>query len=241
MAEELQGGKQADVSPTPAAAGSLTPDNSGGNTGGSPSPSTDQGNGQQRSEFIPRERFDQVLETTKALEAKVAELEGKSRQQASGQRTWEQIPEQDLNYIVTHSSEYPEHSPAALAELRRRDRETLKSEILGEVGVSELRSTNNEAFDPNTPLGKEVAKIMSQGRSQKDTLQDVIELANYRIGGNKQAANARTKLVQNMQSASVLAPGADNQTNIAPPSFMSMPKDDYRKYVESIKLGEFKK
>ena len=241
MAEDLQGGKQADGSPTPAAAGSLIPDNSGGNTGGSPSPSTDQGNGQQRSEFIPRERFDQVLETTKALEAKVAELEGKSRQQTSGQRTWEQIPEQDLNYIVTHSSEYPEHSQGALVELRRRDKETLKSEILGEVSVSELRSTNNEAFDPNTPLGKEVSKIMAQNRPQKEILSDVIELANYRIGGNKQAANARTKLVQNMQSASVLAPGADSQTSLAPPSFMDMPKAEFSKFVEGIKLGGFKK
>lgn len=241
MAEELQGGKQADASPAPAAAGSQTPDNSGGSTGGSPSPSTDQGNGQQRSEFIPRERFDQVLETQRALEAKVAELEGKSKQQTSGQRTWEQIPEQDLNYIVTHSSEYPDHAPAALAEIRRRDRDTLKSEILGEVGVSELKSTNNEAFDPATPLGKEVAKIMSQGRPQKEILSDVIELANYRIGGNKAAASARTKLVQNMQSASVLAPGADTQTNVSPPSFMDMPKADFGKYVESIKLGEFNK
>lgn len=241
MAEELQGGKQAVASPAPAAAGSQIPDNTGGNTGGSPSPSNDQGNGQQRSEFIPRERFDQVLETTKALEAKVAELEGKSRQQTQGQRTWEQIPEQDLNYIVTHSSEYSEHAPGALAELRRRDREALKSEILGEVGVSELRSANSEAFDPDTPLGKEVAKITSQHRSQKDVLSDVVELAKYRIGGNKQAADARTRLVQSMQSASVLAPGADTQTNVAPPSFMTMPREDFKKYVESIKLGGFKK
>ena len=241
MAEELQGGKQADASPAPAAAGSQTPDLTGGNTGGSPSPSSDQGNGQQRSEFIPRERFDQVLESTRALEAKVAELEGKTRQQNSGQRTWEQIPEQDLNYIVTHSSEYPEHASQALSEIRRRDKEVLKSEILGEVSVSELRTANNEAFDPNTPLGKEVAKIMVNNRPQKEILSDVIELANYRIGGNKAAASARTKLVQNMQSASVLAPGADSQTNISPPSFMDMPKDDYRKYVERIKLGEFNK
>ena len=241
MAEDLQGGKPADASPAPAAAGSQTPDNSGGSTGGSPSPSTDQTQGQQRSEFIPRERFDQVLETTRALEAKVAELEGKTRQQTSGQRTWEQIPEQDLNYIVTHSGEYPDHAPAALAEIRRRDRSALKSEIMGEVGVSELRSGNSEAFDPGTPLGKEVAKIMTQNRPQKEILSDVIELAKYRIGGNNNASSARTKLVQNMQSASVLAPGSDNQTQTAPPSFMSMPKDDFRKYVESIKLGEFKK
>ena len=239
MPEDLQqGGKQADVSPAPAAAGSQIPDNSGGSKDESPS-SKDQ-KVEQRSEFIPRERFDQVLETTRALEAKVAELEGKTRQ-TSGQRTWEQIPEQDLNYIVTHSSEYPDHAPAALAEIRRRDRSALKSEILGEVGVSELRSGNSEAFDPGTPLGKEVAKIMTQNRPQKEILSDVIELAKYRIGGNNTASNARTKLVQNMQSASVLAPGSDNQASVSPPSFMSMPKDDFRKYVESIKLGEFKK
>ena len=82
---------------------------------------------------------------------------------------------------------------------------------------------------------------MSSNRQQKDVLSDVVELANYRIGGNKAAANARTKLIQNMQSASVMAPGSDGQTNTPPPSFMDMPKAEYNKYVENVKLGEFKK
>ena len=240
MSDELQGGKQLDASPASGASGSQTPD-SGGNQGASPVPSQDGG---QRSEFIPRERFDQVLETTKALEAKVAELEAKNSQSSqgtAGQRSWNQIPEGDLQYIVTHSSEYPEHATAALNELRQRDRNLIKSEILGEVGLDSFKSTNNEAFDPNTPLGKEVSKIMAQGRSQKDVLADVVELAKYRTGGNKSAADARTKLVQNMQSASVMAPGSDGQTNLPPPSFMSMPKAEYSKYVESIKMNEFKK
>src|SRR3972149_3887639 len=225
--EEPQGGKQPETPPASGAAGSQTPD-TGGKTDASPASQ----DGQQRSEFIPRERFDQVLEAQRALEAKVAD---------SGTRTWDKIPEGDLQYIVTHSNEYPEHATAALQELRRRDRDMLKSEILGEVGINEFKSTNNEAFDPNTPLGKEVAKIMSSNRQQKDVLSDVVELANYRIGGNKSAANARTKLIQNMQSASVMAPGSDGQTNTPPPSFMDMPKAEYNKYVENVKLGEFKK
>jgi len=234
--EEPQGGKQPETPPASGAAGSLTPD-----TGGTIVVTPATQDGQQRSEFIPRERFDQVLEAQRALEAKVAEFETQKRQTDAGTRTWDKIPEGDLQYIVTHSNEYPEHATPALAELRRRDREILKSEILGEVGINEFKSTNNEAFDPNTPLGKEVAKIMSSNRQQKDVLSDVVELANYRIGGNKAAANARTKLIQNMQSASVMAPGSDGQTNTPPPSFMDMPKAEYNKYVESIKLGEFKK
>ena len=234
--EEPQGGKQPETPPASGAAGSLTPD-----TGGKIDASPASQDGQQRSEFIPRERFDQVLEAQRALEAKVAEFETQKRQTDAGTRTWDKIPEGDLQYIVTHSNEYPEHATPALAELRRRDREILKSEILGEVGINEFKSTNNEAFDPNTPLGKEVAKIMSSNRQQKDVLSDVVELANYRIGGNKAAANARTKLIQNMQSASVMAPGSDGQTNMPPPSFMDMPKAEYNKYVENIKLGEFKK
>jgi len=234
--EEPQGGKQPETPPASGAAGSLTPD-TGGKTDASPASQ----DGQQRSEFIPRERFDQVLEAQRALEAKVAEFEAQKKQADSGTRTWDKIPEGDLQYIATHSNEYPEHATAALQELRRRDRDMLKSEILGEVGINEFKSTNNEAFDPNTPLGKEVAKIMSSNRQQKDVLSDVVELANYRIGGNKSAANARTKLIQNMQSASVMAPGSDGQTNTPPPSFMDMPKAEYNKYVENVKLGEFKK
>ena len=234
--EEPQGGKQPETPPASGAAGSLTPD-----TGGTIVVTPATQDGQQRSEFIPRERFDQVLEAQRALEAKVAEFETQKRQTDAGTRTWDKIPEGDLQYIVTHSNEYPEHATPALAELRRRDREILKSEILGEVGINEFKSTNNEAFDPNTPLGKEVAKIMSSNRQQKDVLSDVVELANYRIGGNKAAANARTKLIQNMQSASVMAPGSDGQTNTPPPSFMDMPKAEYNKYVENVKLGEFKK
>jgi len=240
MSDELQGGKQPDASPASGAPGSQTPD-SGGNQGASPVPSQDGG---QRSEFIPRERFDQVLETTKALEAKVAELEAKNSQSSqgtAGQRSWNQIPEGDLQYIVTHSSEYPEHATAALNELRQRDRNLIKSEILGEVGLDSFKSTNNEAFDPNTPLGKEVSKIMSQGRSQKDVLADVVELAKYRTGANHSASDARARLVQNMQSANVSAPGSDGITQTPPPSFMSMPKSEFTDYVNKVRLSEFDK
>src|SRR3990170_1756050 len=234
--EEPQGGKQPETPPASGAAGSLTPD-----TGGKIDASPASQDNQQRSEFIPRERFDQVLEAQRALEAKVAEFEAQKRQADSGTRTWDKIPEGDLQYIVTHSSEYPEHATAALQELRRRDRDMLKSEILGEVGINEFKSTNNEAFDPNTPLGKEVSKIMSQNRPQKEILADVVELANYRIGGNKTAANSRTKIIQKIQTSSLMAPGVNGQTNTPPPSFMDMPKAEYNKYVENVKLGEFKK
>ena len=240
MDDELQGGKQADESPASAAAGSQIPGSTGGTKDASPASSQDQGDDQKRSEFIPRERFDQILESAKVLEAKVAELEAKT-QQPSGQRSWQQIPENDLQYIVTHSSEYPDHAPAALSELRRRDRETLKTEILGEVGLNDFRSSNNDAFDSNTPLGREVSRIMASNRPQKEILSDVVELAKYRIGGTKSASDARKKLVNNLSSANVMAPGSDTQNQTPPPSFMSMPKDDFRKYVEDIKLGEFKK
>ena len=238
MSDELQGGKQADGSPTPAVAGNQIPDSTGGSQDASPVSSHGQGDAQKREDYIPRERFDQVLESSKALERKVAELEAKS-QQTAGQRSWQQMPEQDLNYIVTHSSEYPEHATGALSEIRRRDREALKSEILGEVGVNEFRSTNNDAFDSNTPLGQEVSKIMSSSRSQKEILSDVVELAKYRIGGNKAGADTRKKLIQNLQGASVMAPGADTQSATPPPSFMDMPKADFAKVVEKVKLGEF--
>lgn len=240
MAEETQGGKSPDGSPTSGMAGGVTPaEGSGGKKDVSPASTQGQGEAQKREEFIPRERFDQVLETARTLEAKIAEMEQRTRQ-TSG-RTWADVPETDLQYIITHSSDFPDHSGAALAELRRRDRETLKSEILGEVGISEFRTTNSDAFDPTSPLGKEVNKIMAGGRSQKEILSDVVELAKYRIGGANASADARKKLAQNMQAASVMAPGSDLETKIPPPSFMDMPKEEFNKFKESVMLGEFKK
>lgn len=69
MTEDLQGGKQADGSPTSAAAGSQIPDNSGGSQDASPASSQGQGD-VQRENYIPRERFDQVLESSKAWKEK---------------------------------------------------------------------------------------------------------------------------------------------------------------------------
>src|SRR3972149_10118375 len=105
--EEPQGGKQPETPPASGAAGSQTPD-----TGGKTDASPVSQDGQQRSEFIPRERFDQVLEAQRALEAKVAEFEAQKKQADSGTRTWDKIPEGDLQYIATHSNEYPEHATA---------------------------------------------------------------------------------------------------------------------------------
>src|SRR3990167_7916675 len=133
MLDDKEGGNQVSGSPPDAAAGSQTPGNSGGIPDVSPASTHGQGEG-QRSEFIPRERFDQVLETAKALEAKVLELERRT----STQRTLADMPDTDLNYIITHSSEYPDHASAALNEIRSRDRAAMKAEILGEVGISLL-------------------------------------------------------------------------------------------------------
>ena len=236
MLDDKEGGNQVSGSPPDAAAGSQTPDKSGGIPDVSPASTQGQGEG-QRSEFIPRERFDQVLETAKALEAKVLELERRT----STQRTWADMPDTDLNYIITHSSEYPDHASAALSEIRSRDRAAMKSEILGEVGISDFKSTNSDAFDSTTPLGKEVAKIIAVNRSQKDILADVVELAKYRTGANHSASDARMKLVQNMQSANVSAPGSDGITQTPPPSFMSMPKSEFTDYVNKVRLSEFDK
>src|SRR3990172_7975495 len=231
MLVEKEGGNQVSGSPRDAAAGSQTPDKSGGIPDVSPASTQGQGEG-QRSEFIPRERFDQVLETAKALELE---------RRTSTQRTWADMPDTDLNYIITHSSEYPDHASAALNEIRSRDRAAMKAEILGEVGISDFKSTNSDAFDSTTPIGKEVAKIIAVNRSQKDILADVVELAKYRTGANHSASDARTKLVQNMQSANVSAPGSDGITKTSPPSFMSMPKSEFTDYVNKVRLGEFDK
>ena len=155
-------------------------------------------------------------------------------------QTWDKLSDDQLEYVSTHPLEYPQHATAALQEIRRRDKAAIRSEILAEVGQGQIMEQNKEAFDPNTPIGKEVSKILARNRNQKDILSDVIELAQHRIEGTSGKEKGRKETVDALRAATAHAPGAEAATVIPPPSFLEMPKDQFEKEVEKVKMKGFK-
>lgn len=196
---------------------------------------------EQPSKIISDERIDQVMQANEQLQQRVDELEKKPAQSQSTQtRGWDQVSERDLEYIVTHPTEYPDHTQGALSELRKRDRESIRTELSGEIGTQTFMTSNKEAFDPNTPLGKEVTKILKQNRTQPDVLSDVIELAKHRIEGGTKGKDARKQVVDALKASDAHAPGSETITTEPKPSFMDMPKADFEKALENIKMKTFK-
>lgn len=195
-----------------------------------------------QAQFIDPERVEQIYQVNQELTTRVGELEKKTKSQVqqSQVRGWDQVSEQDLEYIVTHAPEYPDHAASALKELRQRDRASVKAEVITETSTQNFMSTNKEAFDSNTPLGKEVAKILSQNRAQPDVLSDVIELAGYRLGKDKGVQKGRSEMVNALKAASAHAPGSEGLNTPSPPSFMDMPKDEFENEIQKIKMKGFK-
>lgn len=191
--------------------------------------------------LIDPQRVEQLIASNQQLIQKVGELETKktAKTQQGGQ-TWEAVTERDLQYIITHPLEYPDHATAALEELRKRDRASTKAEISSEIGSSQVMEQHKEAFDPSTPIGAEVAKILARERNQKDILTDVIELAKYRIEGSSGEEKGRKKTVDALRAATAHTPGAEGAVITAPPSFIDMPKDEFEKHLEKVKMKGFK-
>lgn len=201
-----------------------------------------QGSAKQDPLIDPK-RVEQLEQVNQQLSQKLNELESTvsktSQRQQSGQ-TWETVSDRDLQYIVTHPIDYPDHASAALEELRKRDRAAIRSELVSEFGSSQVREQNPEAFDPTTPVGKEVAKILARDRGQRDILTDVIELAKFRIEGASSEEKGRKKTVDALKAASAHAPGSESSAITPPPSFLEMPKDEFQKHLESVKMKGFK-
>ena len=195
-------------------------------------------------QFVPQERFDQVMETVQTLERKAAELETKVKSapiQSSPGRAWDQVSEQDLEYVITHQAEYPDHVQGAFKELRKRDRESVKSELSAEIGTQTYKAQHPEAFDASSPLGKEVTKILGANRNQQDILADVIELAQMRIGTTDKESKTKKQIVDNLKNAGTHAPGSEQKTEPPAPSFMDMPKTEFENALQKVKMGAFNK
>ena len=194
--------------------------------------------------FVPQERFDQVMETVQTLERKAAELESKVKAaplQSSPGRAWDQVSDQDLEYVITHQTEYPDHVQGAFREVRRRDRESVKSELSAEIGTQSFKMQHPEAFDASSPLGKEVTKILAANRNQQDILSDVIELAQTRIGITDKESKTKKQIVDNLKNAGTHAPGSEQKTEPPAPSFMDMPKTEFENALQKVKMGAFNK
>ena len=125
-------------------------------------------------------------------------------------------------------------------QLRKRDRVATKAEISSEIGSNQVMEQHKEAFDPSTPIGAEVAKILGHTNNQKDILTDVIELAKYRIEGVSAEEKGRKKTVDALKAATAHTPGAEGAAITAPPSFIDMPKDQFEKEIEKVKMKGFK-
>lgn len=185
-------------------------------------------------------RVAQLERSSEELALKVTQLEQKNARPAQPGATWDAVSDRDLQHIITHPIEYPDHATPAFEEFRKRERVAIKAEISSEFGTSQVKEQNKEAFDPNDPLGKEVAKILSRDRGQKDILTDVIELAKYRIEGSSGEEKGRKKTVDAMRAATAHAPGSEGSTITPPPSFMEMPTDQFEKELERVKMKGFK-
>src|SRR3990172_5571046 len=153
----------------------------------------------KKEEFIPRERFEEVLSTTKTLREEIDALKNAAASTLKP-KGWGDVPYSDRDYIVTHPTEYPEHAASALQERDNRLSERLTNKAVETLGVQELIAKNSEAFNPDTPLGKEVAKILGT-KSQRDVYESVIELAKLRQEKGNSASAARTQVVNNLKTA----------------------------------------
>lgn len=193
--------------------------------------------------LIDPKRVEHLEQVNQQLSQKLNELEStvsKTSQRQQSAQTWETVSDRDLQYIFTHPIDYPDHATAAFQEFQRRERAAIKMEMASEFESAQVREQNPEAFDPTTPVGKEVAKILARGRGQKDIITDVIELAKYRIEGVSSEEKGRKKTVDALKAASAHAPGSEGAAAIPPPSFMEMPKDEFQKHLESVKMKGFK-
>lgn len=195
-----------------------------------------------KTEIIPDERIDRIVEANEALQEKVASLEKKSQQTVvpGSVNTWDTVSDRDLEYVITHQAEYPDHAQAALSEIRKRDKSAITTQLSVDLGTQGFVSENKEAFDINTPMGKEVAKILKQNRAQPEVLSDVVELAKYRTGANKKGNEERKQVVDALKSADTHTPGADSLQAPSVPSFMDMPKEDFEDEAQKVRMKTFK-
>lgn len=187
-----------------------------------------------KEQFIPRERFEEVLSTTKSLREEIDALK-ESAASTSRPKGWGDVSDGDLDYIVTHPTDYPEHATSALQERDKRLSDRLTNKAIETLGIQSLIAENAEAFNPDTPLGREVSKILGT-KSQKEVYQSVIELAKLRQGNGQTASAARTEVVNNLKTALAPSGGAEAPSTSGPTDYSNMSDADFRSLMMKVKL-----
>lgn len=216
-------------------------------TGGTPAPpaggqasAPQSDESTSREAMIPRERFDEVKAKADELEAKLAELQARAEapSRTEAPKTWAEVPDETLNSIVANPLKYPEHFAAALAERDRRMELRIVDKATSALTVQQLQLKEAEAFNPATPLGREVKRILAAGRTDAEYLQDAIELARYRLTGVKPSQGTTpSQLAANLANALQTPPGGTKPDSPPPPNWADMSRDEFEKRREAVLLG----
>lgn len=154
--------------------------------------------------------------------------------QQRGDRSWHDLSEYELNSVIANPIAYGKYLPGALSERERRFEEKITGRLNAALETNVIRAKNPEAFNKDTPLGKEVQKIMGQ-KSYSQMFSDVMELAANRISRSKVESETRKKITDNMKAA-MNSPGTDTTPMTSPLSWSDMPKQDFEANISKVKL-----
>jgi hypothetical protein len=89
-------------------------------------------------------------------------------------------------------------------------------------------------------LGKEVQRIIADGRSNAEYLQDAIELARFRMTQKPPSGVPPNTLAANLTTALQTPPGGTATPSAPPPNWADMSSDEFSKRKEEILLGRGK-
>ena len=192
-----------------------------------------------REGMIPRERFDEVQAKVSELEQRLADTESRAnaRPQDGQARTWSDVPEETINTIVSNPIKYQEHYAGAMAERDRRMEVRILGKDTNAMTLEQLRGREGEAFNPGSVLGKEVQRIIQAGRSDAEYMQDAIELAKFRMTQKPPNGAPTSTLAANLATALQTPPGGTSTPSAPPPNWVDMPKEEFDKRREAVKLG----
>src|SRR3990167_10808856 len=185
----------------------------------------------EKKELTTEEVIDRAVEKLHSIRA-----DGRQTKNGDTQmRSWAEVSDQELTSVLANPDQYKPYMAGAIGENNRRLRESILEEVGQAMEIKSTMSENKEAFDPNTPIGKKIQKIIGK-KTNAQILRDAIELASYRQGKGKSGKKDVEKIIDGIKAASHITPGVDSKTNIETPSPAAMKKAEFENMVKSVKL-----
>ena len=184
----------------------------------------------EKKELTTEEVIDRAVEKLHSIRE-----DGRQGKGDNQMRSWAEVSDQELTSVLANPDQYKPYLAGAIAENNRRLRESILEEVGQAMEIKSTMSENKEAFDPNTPMGKEIQKIIGK-KTNAQILRDAIELASYRQGKGRAGKKDVEKIIDGIRSASHITPGTDSKTNIETPSPAAMKKGEFENMVKSVKL-----